>query len=312
MVRLNFEFEMITKDNYPFASLQEACSGVLDILYDKLKFDLWMVTRVEGDDWIVLAALDHGYGLDTPAVFRWSDSLCSRMVRGEGPMLAANLDGLDVYKQAPINQTVEIGAYAGVPLLNEDGSLFGTLCAINKGPLPTEVEAQEPLLKLAGRLVSSLIAKESQLAKAPKRLDPVDRARLMEEDTELLSAEGWDRMLEQEEIRSKELGHSVGAIVLLFSEIDEHSVMTISEVVHSVLRSSDVVAHVTTGVVGVMAPGAKVPDVARIIGRLKTKLADCAIDVKIGWSVKGPRSSIETAFETAMLTAQQGIQSWAA
>lgn len=40
-----------------------AAQAVLSFLHDRFGFGLWMVTRVEGDDWIVLQSDDHGYGV---------------------------------------------------------------------------------------------------------------------------------------------------------------------------------------------------------------------------------------------------------
>lgn len=61
--------------------------AVMRFLHGRLGFDLWMVTRVEGDDWIVLETEDHGYGVTPTSVFRWADSFCSQMVAGRGPRL---------------------------------------------------------------------------------------------------------------------------------------------------------------------------------------------------------------------------------
>ena len=44
-----------------FKNFQEAGQAVLHYLHQKFGFDLWMITRVEGNDWIVLQSEDHGY-----------------------------------------------------------------------------------------------------------------------------------------------------------------------------------------------------------------------------------------------------------
>lgn len=88
---------------------------MLRLLHNRLGFDLWMVTRTEGDDWIVLHAEDHGYGIQDGTVFRWADSFCARMVEGEGPRIAPRSDAVPAYAAAPIGSQVRIGAYVGVP-----------------------------------------------------------------------------------------------------------------------------------------------------------------------------------------------------
>lgn len=111
-----------------YEDFESAASGVLTVLQQSLGFGLWMVTRTEGDAWIVLATADTAYGVAPGDVFRWSDSFCSRMVRGEGPRIAPDSRAVPVYAEAPIGQQVPIGAYVGMPMHLSDGSLFGTLC----------------------------------------------------------------------------------------------------------------------------------------------------------------------------------------
>lgn len=65
-------------------NFESAGQAVLAYLHQRLGFKLWMLTRTEGDDWIVLHTEDHGYGVQAGQVFRWSESFCSRMVQGQG------------------------------------------------------------------------------------------------------------------------------------------------------------------------------------------------------------------------------------
>ncbi|MFW6316428.1 MAG: sensor domain-containing diguanylate cyclase, partial [Cyanobacteriota bacterium] len=47
----------------PFSDFESAARSVLSFLRQRLDFDLWMVTRAEGNDWIMLQVEDHGYGV---------------------------------------------------------------------------------------------------------------------------------------------------------------------------------------------------------------------------------------------------------
>ena len=85
----------IGTDIRPFDSFQEASAAILDHLHEILGFDLWMVTRTEGEDWIVLHTNDRGYSVNPGDLFRWTDSFCSRMVLGKGPRIAPASDDVD-------------------------------------------------------------------------------------------------------------------------------------------------------------------------------------------------------------------------
>ncbi len=65
-----------------------AAEAVLAALSSTFGLALWMVTRTTGDDWVVLRSTDSPYGVAEGDVLRWLDSLCARMVRGEGPRVA--------------------------------------------------------------------------------------------------------------------------------------------------------------------------------------------------------------------------------
>ena len=50
---------------------------------------------------------------------------------GNGPRIAPCSNAIPIYATSAIGQQVEIKAYVGVPVVRKDGSLFGTLCAID-------------------------------------------------------------------------------------------------------------------------------------------------------------------------------------
>lgn len=130
-----------------FANFQDfntASTQALSYLKDKYDFGLWMVTRTVDNYWIVVKALSSKYPVADGDVFNWDDSFCYHMVRGDGPHIAPDSDQVAVYKNAPIGQEVPIKAYIGYPLHKKDGSLFGTLCAIDpetKSPALIQDEA---------------------------------------------------------------------------------------------------------------------------------------------------------------------------
>ncbi len=150
----------------PYADFSEASKAVLSFLHQRLGFNLWMVTRTEGEDWIVLDVEDHGYGVKKGNVFRWADSFCSRMVLGQGPCIAPNSQSIPAYANAPIGQQVPIAAYVGVPIHDADGGLFGTLCAIDPAPQKESLVDELPLIELLSRLLSSYLVAELKLSAA--------------------------------------------------------------------------------------------------------------------------------------------------
>lgn len=146
-----------SKPGAPFADFDAASVEVLDFLHGRLGFALWLVTRVEEDEWVIEQARDEGYGVKTGDSFRFAGTYCSRMVEGEGPHFAPEARAVPCYADAAIGKELPIASYIGVPLGRADGSLFGTLCAFDPAPQPPSVGDELPLLELNGRLLSSLL-----------------------------------------------------------------------------------------------------------------------------------------------------------
>ena len=65
-----------------YDNFEQASKAVLAFLHQRLGLSLWMVTRTEGENWIVLSVEDDFYQVESGAVFKWTDSFCSRMVQG--------------------------------------------------------------------------------------------------------------------------------------------------------------------------------------------------------------------------------------
>lgn len=169
----------VIADTAALPSFDAAARATLRFLQQQLPVGAWMVTRVSGPDWVVLRVLGEGYPVGDRDVFRWSDSMCSRMVRGEGPRVAPSVQAVQAYAAAPIGTLVQIGGYIGIPLTGGDGTLLGTLCAIDPAPLPDRARAMQDMLELQARLLASLLDLElgalRRVAVRPAQVVPPER-----------------------------------------------------------------------------------------------------------------------------------------
>lgn len=197
-----------------FDNFETAGQAVLSFLQERLGFKLWMITRTEGDDWIVLQSEDQGYDIKPGQVFRWADSFCSHMVKGLTPRMAPCSDQVELYAAAPLAQTINIKAYIGYPLLNEHGELFGTLCAIDPQPKPESLRQEESLIEVLGGLLSLALQKELKLAQHSRYLERLQAESCIDELTQVYNQQGWEKLLQAEEQRSRRYGHYCAIYVL--------------------------------------------------------------------------------------------------
>ena len=151
----------LSSPSSPFSDFESASTAVLDQLHGRLGFALWLVTRVEDGQWVIEQARDEGYGVEVGDAFPFGDTYCAQMVEGLGPQFASETSAVPCYAAAGIGRELPIAAYIGVPLRFSDGSLFGTLCAIDPAPQLPAVGDELPLVALAGRLLSSLLEKDA-------------------------------------------------------------------------------------------------------------------------------------------------------
>lgn len=142
-------------------SYEQVADDVLNLVASIMPMDLWMVTRRIGSAWVVLRVLDKSYGVHAEDVFCWEDSVCSRMIRGEGPMITGDIQEIPEYNSAPIARKAPIRAYCGVPVHRANGEMFGTLCGIHPEPLPNIGPDQLPMVRHCASLLTRVI--EAQL-----------------------------------------------------------------------------------------------------------------------------------------------------
>ncbi len=252
-----------------------------------------MVTRTSGEDWIVLEATDHGYGVEKGNVFRWADSFCSLMVQGRGPRIAPCSDNIVAYAAAPIGQLVKIGAYVGVPMTLDDGQLFGTLCAIHPSPRPDWIVDQLPQVELMARLLTSILQGELKTAEQTRLAERSQQEALLDQLTGLYNRRGWDRFVELEEERCKRYGHPACMISLdldglktvndtLGHQAGDDLIQRAAAAIQSTIRLHDVAARIGGDEFAILATECDLRGSRELMTRLEAALHRNSVKASIG------------------------------
>lgn len=293
-----------------FRDFESACKGVLQYLHQQLGFDLWMMTRVEGDDWIVLQVEERGYDVDKRTVLRWTDSFCCQMVQGNGPRVAPCANDVAVYSNAAIAQQMAIGSYLGVPVANKDGSLFGTLCAIDPQPQSESIAEQLPLVELLARLLGSVLERD---------LLSVDQARALELSrqeahrdclTGLLNRNGWDYHLAIEEERARRYGCALSVLVVDVDNLKitndtqghargDHIIRETASCLKAAMRSSDRIARIGGDEFAILAVDCDAHALEKLARALSSQFDARQLLVSVGFATRDHRSDVYAAVEAA-------------
>lgn len=294
----------------PYADFEAASNEVLAYLHARLGFQLWMVTRTERNDWIVLTARDHGYNVSSGDVFQWTDSFCSRMVEGLGPQIAPVSDDVPAYVAAPIGRKVPIGAYVGVPLSRSGGGLFGTLCAIDPEPMPNEVKDELPLIEMMSRLLTTILENELRAQQEQRRAERAEAEAMSDALTGLFNRRGWDELLETEDSRCRRYGHPACVLSIDLDELkavnDAHGhcrgdalLRRAAEAIMSVTRESDVAARLGGDEFAILAVECDVDDAEALVNRLESAMRDANVSASVGRSMRHSSGSLASTFEMA-------------
>lgn len=293
-----------------YDDFKTASTEVMNYLHSRIGFQLWMVTRAESNDWIVLNASDRGYDVHSGDVFRWTDSFCSRMVHGLGPRIAPKSDDVPSYAAAPIGQQVQIGAYVGVPLTRANGDFFGTLCAINPQPMPQEITKELPLIEMMARLLTTILENELRAEQEHRRAEQANVEAMTDGLTRLYNRRGWEELKVREENRCQRYGHPTAVL-----SIDLNDLKTVNDeqghikgdallkraagAIMSVIRRPDVAARVGGDEFAILLIESNEENAARVVQRLEEAFSYTAVSASIGMATRPATGSLSDAFEAA-------------
>lgn len=301
---------LVPPEPHLFPDFQAASIAVLNYLQQTLGFDLWMVTRTEGDDWIVLQASDRSYGVQSGDVFRWADSFCSRMVADEGPRVAPCSDLIPIYQTAPIASQVKIGAYVGVPLMAENGVLFGTLCAIDPSPQPDEITQHLPLIELLAKLLSTILHADMNAAEQTRRADRLQVEAFTDALTGLHNRRGWDQLLAEEEKMCASYGSPACVIVVDLDDLKRvndtqgHAagdllIRRTGTLLRQVTRKQDVVARIGGDEFVVLCVECSPLQGQWLLQRIQQTLMTDQIQASLGVAARHPGQGLQGAWAEA-------------
>jgi hypothetical protein len=229
---------------------------VLHLLQQRTGFALVMATRVCDDDWRVVAATPNLYAVEAGDVFRWSDSICSRMVGSDrpGPWSVADVDADLGACSAPIRARVPIGSYLGAPIVGAGGEVLGTLCAIDPAVLPAGLDGGE--LALSAELVAWAFDRASGSAVGQRR---AERALVRDGDgVTVLDRLQWARLLDAELDRTRWSGEVLTVVLgrTVRASASRSALAEVARRLAGALGAQDAVAVLGSNRLGVVVVGA--------------------------------------------------------
>jgi diguanylate cyclase len=292
------------------SDFEDTAREVLSFLRHRLGFDLWMVTRADGDDWTVLHCEDHGYQIRPGKVLIWSDSFCSHMVKGLGPRIAPNVGLVPCYAAAPISRQLTINSYIGVPLLLSDGSLFGTLCAIDPSTQPEKIREDQELIEMVAKVLSKILQMELRADEEASRAERFEAQALNDALTGLYNRAGWDQLTAGQDIRNRRYGHSSAVVIIdiddlkLINDGEGHAagdsaLKSAADALIHASRSGDIVARLGGDEFGVIGVNCDKVGGEALRERVYQSLQLLGVSASIGLAMANASNNISSAMTLA-------------
>jgi len=232
------------------------------------------------------------------------------MVEGSGPNIAPDAMREGAYADAPISKKMEIGAYVGVPLRRADGTLFGTLCAIDPEPQPERIREDQDMVVLMGELLGGLLEAELANAENVRKAERMDVDITRDELTGLYNRRGWDMLMVREEERCRRYGHPACVVSIDLDDLKFYNdtqgyasgdalLIRCSKALKEVTRGSDVVARMGGDEFAMLMVECDYFDAQAMLLRVQETLAGYDVRASIGMAMRKPGIDLEEALAIA-------------
>jgi diguanylate cyclase len=293
----------------PFAGFREAAQACLAMLRQRTGVSAWYFTRVEGEDWLILAAADECYGLRGGDALKWRDSICSRMVLG-GPSVVPDVAAHAPYACAPIVGR-GIGAYLGVAV-QLDHDTIGTLCAIDPQPVSVDIERWLPVVQLCAQMLATLWRHDVDLKETQRRAERAELEASTDPMTGIYNRRGWRELLTLEEQRCRDEHTTAGIVVIDLDHLKQtndsqgHSagdalIQATARTLARTVRAADVVARLGGDEFVVLLLDVGPTELARQAARIEQGLRTAGVAATLGYSWRSPHRNLAEAYREADL-----------
>ena len=289
-----------------------ASREVLSFLHQRIGMDLWMVSRADDADWVVLTAEDHGYGVKQGDVFRWADTFCSRMVRGDGPRIAPSAVDVPAYAELPFTRQLPIGAYVGVPLVDGEGRLFGTLCGLNPKPMPAAIVEEQPMVEVLADMLSGLLSAELNTTALAREAEAARSEALTDALTGLANRRGWELALAAEEERCRRYGATACVVAveldgmktpcetLAQREACDAILVRAAQALRQTVRKPDTLARLDDDRFVVLGVECTTAEAMALLRRLEQGVQGAELSAALGMAMRNRSSGLFDTFERAL------------
>jgi diguanylate cyclase (GGDEF)-like protein len=301
--------EAVFEVSKPFLSLEEALDSIIKCLNVIMPYKLWMISRLNGDDWSVLHAVDPDNKVKAGNVMDFKESTCWHMVRG-APRFAYDAQAVPEYANAPVSKKMKIGAYVGQPLVAEDGSLIGTWCAVHPEKQEPLSQQEQMVVETMTRVMGTLLLDYLRLEKARQVEVQLRYQAHTDGLTGLSNRTMWENVINEEESALKRIGNNA---MILMVDLDGlknvndtlgHSagdkyIVAAANVLRQQLRNEDIIARLGGDEFVALIRNINTEEASNLFLRLNQAFLDAGVKASMGYAMRYDHGSLKDALQAA-------------
>ena len=140
------------------------------------------VARVTSTSWTACAVLDQiGFGLTQGDQLDIDTTFCKEIHASNRPIVIEKASEDEEYRGHPIPKMYGFESYIAVPIVLNDGSVFGTICALDRQPATLRDNKILSTVELFAQLIGAQLQVEDQLDESRTALAGANEAGLLQE-----------------------------------------------------------------------------------------------------------------------------------
>jgi signal transduction histidine kinase len=219
----------------PAALRIEAVPNILQVACHATGMGFIAVVRVTEGRWIACSVLDQiDFGLKLGEL-KVETTICHEIRQSGQGVVIDNVAEDDVYCGHPTPAMYGFQSYISMPIILRDGSMFGTLCAIDPKPHRLKVPGIIGMFKLFTELIAFHIDSTDRLASSEANL--LDERKTAELREQFIAVLGHD-------LRNPLASIDAGARILLSRPLDAKAMQIVAMMQNSVSRMTVLISDV--------------------------------------------------------------------
>lgn len=165
MLEENFKQDIINIENISIIP------NLLNVICQTTGMGFAAVARVTEDKWITCSVLDNlNFGLKPGDELEIKTTLCDDIRKNPRPIIIDNVNEDPQYHDHHTPRIYNLQSYISVPIIRQDGSFFGTLCAIDPKPNSLTIFKVREMFNLFAELIAFHLTAIEQAAENKKKL----------------------------------------------------------------------------------------------------------------------------------------------